>query len=228
MFHCLNYDSEMCEVAFKVGDKVSVPAILIEKEFGIPMRHTQYDLAEAEVQGIILQVKEEKINVLLDVSVWITRENVNFTNEGSKLVPQAYFFNHSEENIQGYKQKISRVNFAGGLNEKMLQNMEMLLKSMQTASVYKLTYPKKVCIDDNTYKTDVKNCKDVTEYRIPEDTELEIAYIHKVLDGKRKDMWYGNFVSEESFQFIKNGEVIDDHIHTIIPFELEENQTWID
>lgn len=228
MFHCLNYDSEMCEVAFKAEDKVNVPVILVEKEFGIPIRHTQYDLAEAEVKGVILKVKEEKIDVLLDVRVWITRENVNFTKEGSRLVPQSYFFSSSEENIQEYKQKVSRVNFAGGLNEKVLQKMEKLLKGMQTTSIYKLTYPRRICIDDDTYKTDVEYCKNVTEYKIPKDTEMEIAYMHKVLDGNRKDMWYGNFVSKELFQFIKKEGIINDRIHTVVPFELEKNQAWID
>ena len=170
MFRCLNYDSEMCEVAFKVGNKVNVPAILIEKEFGIPMRHTQYDLAEAEVEGVVLRVKKGKIDVLLDVRVWITREGINFTKEGSKLVPQAYFFNSSEENIQSYKQKISRVNFAGGLNERVLQKMEMLLKNMQTTSIYKLTYPKRICINDDKYKIDVECHENVTECEIPKGT----------------------------------------------------------
>ena len=146
MFRCLNYDSEMCEVAFKAGDKLNVPAILIEKEFGIPMRHTQYDLAEAEVEGIVLKAKKGKISVLLDVRVWITREGMDFTEDGSRLVPQAYFFMSSEENIQEYKQRISRINFAGGLNEKVQQKIELLLKNMQTASLYKLTYPKRICM----------------------------------------------------------------------------------
>lgn len=228
MFHCVNYNSEMCEVAFKAGDKVNIPAILIEKELGVPIRHTQYDLAEAEVKGVILKVKEDVIKVLLDVRVWITRENLNFTKEGSKLVPQEYFFESSEENIQEYKQKISRINFAGGLNEKVLQKMETLLKNMQSSSIYKLTYPRRLCIDDDTYKTDVEYCKNVTEYKIPEGTEIEIAYMHKALDGMRKDVWYGNFVSKELFQFIKKEGIMSDRIHTIVPFELEKNQAWID
>ena len=228
MFHCSNYNSEMCEVAFKVGDKVNIPAILIEREMGLPIRHTQYDLAEAEIKGIILKVKEDVINVLLDVRVWIARENINFTKEGSKFVSQSYFFNSSEENIQEYKQKVSRINFAGGLNDKVLQKMELLLKSMQNTSVYKLTYPRRLYIDDDTYKTEVEYCKNVTEYKIQEGTVIEISHMYKVLDGVQKDTWYGNFISKDLFQFIKKEGIMDDRIHTIVPFELEANQAWID
>ena len=228
MFRCLNYDSEMCEVAFKAGDKLNVPAILIEKEFGIPMRHTQYDLAEAEVEGIVLKAKKGKISVLLDVRVWITREGMDFTEDGSRLVPQAYFFMSSEENIQEYKQRISRINFAGGLNEKVQQKIELLLKNMQTASLYKLTYPKRICMSDDTYNTDLASNQTKAEFKIPKGTEIEMAYMHKVLEGERKDMWYGCFASQSISEDEEKEESADKNIYTIVPVELEKNQSWID
>lgn len=228
MFQCSNYNSEMCEVGFKVGDKVNVPVILIEREFALPERHTQYDLAEAEVRGIVLKVKEDVVSILLDVRVWLTNENMNFTKEGSRLVPQEYFFQSSEENIQEYKQKVSRLNFAGGLNEKVIHKMEALIKTMQVRYLYKLTYPRRICIEDDSYRTDVEYCKNLTEYKIPVGTVLEIAYMHKVLEGIRKDMWYGNFISKELFQFINKEGVREDRIHSVVGFEIDKEQAWID
>ena len=68
----------------------------------------------------------------------------------------------------------------------------------------------------------------MTEYKIQEGTVIEISHMYKVLDGVQKDTWYGNFISKDLFQFIKKEGIMDDRIHTIVPFELEANQAWID